>query len=584
MITVRWVPPEGRRIRAIADSLDDGRDPLVVVRSAPMARRVRAELSTAPEDVVTLAEVARDRLDATGWSVPPDVVHGGRAIGAPAPARIRSREWLAAFERAHPEHADRLRLVDRPHDLVATLESLVADGILPGPEGFAAAARRRLVGQRPSLDPRLDAIADRVPTVDRGAVRDAFEAEDAARTSFAGDALTSYLRWCLERDLVTDRQLLAYAARHEASVDRPLVLDAGPRPTAAAVSLGLAGSGPLTVVAGGGAVPDWAWHPTPADVRRHLRGVGGLDADAIAIVDHGGERAAFDTRSGDDPEVTALEWLSEQGAGEGLALVAPTPSTARRLMRLAGHRAMALVREGPVEPLVTEPAVLGLAWLRIATGRQADRGWAVVLEYEGCTAGDIEAWLGTDDKPADLAAFRSDLKRIGDGPGILAAVADRYDLDDRATGALLRTMASDPTGACAPTDAIAAIEEGRRSTRCRRLEPGPPAGVRLVGGADPTAEPPERSVHRLEDPAPRGGPLVYAPPLGLRWRRAIVAHGGHPTPGTAPAWETLGVVRDPPAVRASIAARSTLGWTAERVVIVGADHACSIADRLLARA
>lgn len=248
-------------------------------------------------------------------------------------------------------------------------------------------------------------------------------------------------------------------------------------------------------------------------------------------------------------------------------------------MRLGDDRAMALARTGPIDPFVTAPAVLGLAWLCIVAGRQADRGWAVVLEHAGCTAGDIEAWLDTDDRPAALAAVRSDLKRLADGPAILGAVAERYGLDPRATAALLEAVSGEHSGAVSPTDAIATIERGRgRTTRC--LTSPASTEVALTTAVAATDWRPAIAVHRLEDPSESGAPLGYRPPLGLRWRETVVDRDGHPRSAPDPPWASLAAVRDPPAVRAARSALETARWADELTIVVGSPTRITVAKRL----
>lgn len=587
MIELHRIAPGGSRVRAVSTAIEaaDREDPLVLVPTERTAKRLRSRRSVDGGEprIMTFAERSRRVLDRTGWTVPTGCVHGGRTIPEGGDPAVRARDWLAAFEDEHPRHGDRLRVVDRASDLVDVLEFLIADGIVPGPGGFDSGAGRRLRGSPEAFDRRLEAIAQRVPTVDGDAVRAAFEADRSERETFAREALASYLGWCLDRNRVSDRQIVAYAARRAPAGAGPVVVDAGPRPLAPVLRLAAVEvSRPTTVVTGASGGSRWAWNPTTETILDHFRTVAGLTDAEIDTTDEPIRYAPTGLIEAGDPDVALLDQVADvlDGNGDGIAVVAPTRATARRLMRLGTDRQLPLARSGRIEPFLTAPAVLGLAWLRVVAGRQADRGWAAALGHEGCSAGDIEAWLETDDKPAALAAFRSDLKRLGDGRAILAAVANRYGLDARSTAAVVGEIGADATATVSPTDAIAAIERGRRLARRTTLEDPPEADVPVLAGVDPDRPGPAVAIHRLEefDPWDRG--LAYAPPLGLRWRRTTVTYGNRPTIGTDPGWASLAALRDPPAVRAVDAARVSAGWARDRAILVGTAEDCAAVARM----
>ncbi len=583
MTAIHRVPAGGDPTAVIDDLLESDRyaNALVVVPSDRLAGAVRATDDTAREGTAITTWIARAerQLDRHGWTVPASVVHHGRTIPTTAGAPGQYRDWLAMFAEGHPEHRDRLATVDRASELVAVLERLVGDGILPDGDGFEPAARRRLLGQDDAFERRLEWMCDRVPSIDPAPLRTAVEADATKRLAVAHDALTSYLGWCLDTGRVTPTQRVAYGAAVADPINRPAIVVTGQHTTSAAVELGTTATDhDRALVTGAGR--DWAWWPDPTTVAGHLLGRAGASVERIEVIDHEPTRASVELTTATEPDRTVLD-VAERHAGSArrLAVRTPTAATARRLMRLGDDRAMALARSGPIDPFATAPAVLGLAWLRIVAGRQADRGWAVVLEHAGCTAGDIEAWLDTDDKPAALAAVRSDLKRLADGPAILGAVAQRYGLDHRATAALLDAVSGDHSTAVSPTDAIATIERGRGHTT--RYLPAPTGRKTPVTTATSTTDwRPAIAVHRLEDPSESGAPLEYRPPLGLRWRETVIDRDGHPRSAADPHWATLAAVRDPPAVRAARSALETARWANDRTIVVGSPSQISVARRL----
>ncbi|MFP4590780.1 MAG: hypothetical protein ACLFMX_06925 [Halobacteriales archaeon] len=581
-VQVAWVAPGGDHASVAADRLEatPSARRCVLVPDGPTARWYRSRLSAleGPVRVETVAERAERVLDDAGWAVPEGVVHAGRAIPTDDAAAPTPRDWLAHLE-ATIDDGGRLATVRDPGRLAATASVLLEDGVLPGDDGFATPVASRLRGDPEAIDDRLRALAERVPTADPSAVRATLDRSRADLEAFVRAVLSETVAYHLERGCVTPADRVALASAHPPSdAVEHVVVDGGGYPPGAHVALGARmATECLTVVAGGRDVSRLAWRPTGATVARHVAHGLGRSPDDLAVSAIPVDRAPVDLVRGADPVVEALERLGSDAWAS--LLVAPTPASARRCLRLGRDGSGSLSRVGAVAAARTAPGVLALAWLRVVTGQRADRGWAVVLERQGCTPGDLEAWLDGDDRPAALAAFRSDLKRLGDGPGIVAAVARRYDLDPRATGAVMALLEGHPGGATAPEEALAVLERAHRSSRRVPLEAPDDGGIRVATSAAPVSV--TGAVHLLEDPAPASGSLVYAPPLGLVDTRTSVEVAAERLEVDDPAWAASAAIRDPPAERAVRAARVTAGRATDGVTVVGSGEGLEYASRRL---
>lgn len=568
-----WVDPGGDHGRTLLETTGSTGTRRVLVRDRATAGRYRTMVPTDGDLAVqTAGELAERTLDATGLTVPDGIAHAGRSI-PPGNGPTRSaRDWVARLDAAADTPSDRLATVRDPAALAATVRALLMAGIVPGPNGLTDEGRRRLRGDPAAIETRLAVLAERVPAVDPDRVSASRDGSWDALEAFAEDLLVGYLRWCLDTGRVPPALRVALAASTQvADPVEQVLLDGGAFPPAALLALAArSATDRLTVVAGGSADARLAWRPSKETVARHVAGAAAVPVEDVSVSTIEVDPAPVDWVRATDPVAVAVEHLGER-AGDGAApvdlVVAPTAATARRCLRLGGGGATRLARGGRVSVTRTAPAVLGLAWLRIVTGRRADRGWAVVLEHEGCSPGDIEAWLDGDDRPAALAAFRSDLKRLADGPAIVAAVARRYQLDPRATGAVLELLSTRAGGAVAPGETLAVLARADHPDDRVHLEPPPTDAIQVV--TEPGSGSPNRAIHVLEDPVSSRGSLVYAPPLGLFATRSLVTVSGERIELEDTAWTATAAVRDPPAERAVRAARVTAGRAVDGVTLVG---------------
>jgi len=84
--------------------------------------------------------------------------------------------------------------------------------------------------------------------------------------------------------------------------------------------------------------------------------------------------------------------------------------------------------EGGIELFRSDPAKLLLAWLRILES-DAERGWAVVLEEAGYTLDEVKHVLDSEEYPANMQAFKSELASLETVGGISQRVFSQYDYD-----------------------------------------------------------------------------------------------------------------------------------------------------------
>lgn len=546
---------------------------------------------TSPPTAMSPAERATRHLDATGWVLPEGVVHAGRLLGDRS-RRPDAAAWLAAFERASPGHESALGTVRSPAALVETLERLLADGAIPAPTGWATGGDRLVAGDKDALAARHDAIAATLPGFDVG-----IAAESLGRSEpleLARDALVHYLGWCLDAGIVTRGMRLAVATHTTAPpamADDVLLLSAGlPEGGELAVATRAADTS-LTV-----AVPiapvdhHTAWPLGPTElvraIERRLPAAQPVECRHVRVTDDGltfdqADPAALppvpadrlpDHRSSvwvDDPLEHTIERLEALVGDDGTVapgaccVVVPTRRHARRFMRLCATRGVPAARAGTIDPFATRVATLSLAWLRILEGIQTDRAWAVVLDAAGCTWGDLETWLDTEERPAAFASLRGELGALDSGPAVIAAVAERYGADSRATDALLAAVTRDdvPT----PAATLRRLEGDAEAVAL-----GPPPADRVAVRTEAPPEPTEVVLH-VVDPPDRSDPaVVYRPPLGIQRTRQLVDLDGHVLERTDGHWGALAPARADGASRSRRLAERSLARATGRSERIGA--------------
>lgn len=543
----------------------------------------------------TIEEQATRHLTAAGWVMPDSSTHAGQYLGEYHGDGIDAETWMTRFERTAPDHQRFFQAVRSPTAIVDTLETILADGILPGEAGFTDADLERLQGDSTALRHRCDRIADAIPTFDPDPVIDAIHR--AGSVDLVHAALKEYLQTCVDSGTCTSGLLLAAGGGHdvEAEVDHLLMLSAGV-PPAAAIDIALDTATEVSIaVTATRSHTDWPfdastlarWVSMSAPhasidvvgvIRPDRAGTSGVTGSLDSLFSEDQLTASCWTHRVEDPVAGAIDIvdrLASAGASRepdaeepsDICVVLDSDRQARRFMRLASANEVPAARSGSIEVFRTRVAILSLAWLRIIEGINPDRGWAVVLEAAGCSPGDLEAWLERDERPTAFLGFRRELSSLEHGLAVVAAVAERYGADGRATHALLSLFNDEnpPTTNDVLNQIASGIVDGPRV----RLEADPARHVRVLSG-----RPMERYpvvVHidaATEESTPA---LVYRPPLGVHQTRTIVEVDGHPIERADPRWSTLEIIRPDGFERRQQRAYTSCARATEHAIVVGTD-------------
>ena len=124
-----------------------------------------------------------------------------------------------------------------------------------------------------------------------------------------------------------------------------------------------------------------------------------------------------------------------------IAVLTRTRDFGRELLDTAGEYGLPLAYEGGIELFRTDAAKLLLAWLRILE-RDADRGWALVLEEAGYTIDEVEHVLENGAYPDGMVAFREDLREFETFGGIARRVFGRYGCEGPTADVVIHTVQS----------------------------------------------------------------------------------------------------------------------------------------------
>ena len=225
-----------------------------------------------------------------------------------------------------------------------------------------------------------------------------------------------------------------------------------------------------------------------------------------------------------------------------IAVLTRTRDFGRELLDTAEAYDLPLAYEGGIEVFRTDAAKLLLAWLRILE-RDADRGWALVLEEAGYTIDEVDHVLDADAYPESMLAFRDRLAGLETFGGIARRVFERYDCTGPTADVVLHTVQSVfETTTLTRGDLIGFIE--------RAIDAGSTHEVHAGAGTDSVTVQTIHATKGLEYPlvilanmnantfpstGGSGGDIRYIDPLGLRQRKRYSAEA-HDVPHVYDNW------------------------------------------------
>jgi ATP-dependent exoDNAse (exonuclease V) beta subunit len=238
---------------------------------------------------------------------------------------------------------------------------------------------------------------------------------------------------------------------------------------------------------------------------------------------------------GDDDELRPPEY------GD-IAVLTRTRDFGRELLDTADEYDFPLAYEGGIEVFRTDAAKLLLAWLRILE-RDADRGWAIVLEEAGYTLDEVDHILEDGAYPADMTDFRTELEQMETFGGVARRVFDRYGCDGPTADVVLHTVQSVfEASTLTRGDLIRFIEDAIESGSTHEVHAG--AGTNAVTvqtiHATKGLEYPIvilANMNKRKFPSTGGGSsdLIYDDPIGIR-QRTLYSEKAHGVPHVYDNW------------------------------------------------
>ena len=227
-----------------------------------------------------------------------------------------------------------------------------------------------------------------------------------------------------------------------------------------------------------------------------------------------------------------------------IAVLTRTRDFGRDILDTASEYNLPMAYEGGIEVFRTDAAKLLLAWLRVLE-RDADRGWALVLEEAGYAIDEVKTIIDRGAYPEAMGAFRESLREMETFGGVARRVFDRYDRSGPTADVVLDTIQSVyATTTFTRGELIrfieAAIEDG--STH----EVGAGAGTNAVtvqtihatkGLEYPIVILANMNTNTFPSTGGSGSDIAYADPIGLRQRK-VYSEEAHDVPHVYDNWRT----------------------------------------------
>ncbi|ELZ38328.1 ATP-dependent exonuclase V beta subunit, helicase and exonuclease domain-containing [Halorubrum saccharovorum DSM 1137] len=240
---------------------------------------------------------------------------------------------------------------------------------------------------------------------------------------------------------------------------------------------------------------------------------------------------------GDDGEYRAPKY------GD-IAVLTRTRDFGRDLLDTANAYDLPMAYEGGIEVFRTDAAKLLLAWLRILE-RNADRGWALVLEEAGYTIDEVKAIIDRDAYPDAMVAFREELREMETFGGVARRVFDRYDRSGPTADVVLDTVQSVyGTTTFTRGELIQFIEAAIEDGSTHEVDAG--AGTNAVtvqtihatkGLEYPIVILANMNTNKFPSTSGSGSDIAYTDPIGLRQRK-VYSEEAHDVPHVYDNWQT----------------------------------------------
>jgi len=175
-----------------------------------------------------------------------------------------------------------------------------------------------------------------------------------------------------------------------------------------------------------------------------------------------------------------------------------------------------------------------LAWLRILE-RDAERGWALVLEEAGYTIDEAKAIIEREAYPEAMVAFRKDLRELETFGGVARRVFEQYGRSGPTADVVLDTIQSvHGTTTFTRGELIRFIEEAIADGSTHDVDAG--AGTNAVtvqtihatkGLEYPIVILANMNANKFPSSGGSGSDIAYTDPIGLRQRKVYSedAHG-----------------------------------------------------------
>lgn len=227
-----------------------------------------------------------------------------------------------------------------------------------------------------------------------------------------------------------------------------------------------------------------------------------------------------------------------------IAVLTRTRDFGRDILDTASEYNLPMAYEGGIEVFRTDAAKLLLAWLRILE-RDADRGWALVLEEAGYTIDEVKAITDRGAYPEAMVTFRENLREMETFGGVARRVFDRYDRSGPTADVVLDTIQSvHGTTTFTRGELIQFIEAAIEDGSTHEVDAG--AGTNAVtvqtihatkGLEYPIVILANMNTNKFPSTGGSGSDIAYTDPIGLRQRK-VYSEEAHDVPHVYDNWRT----------------------------------------------